>query len=243
MNPKTNDHTVRNLSYQNIYGVVLKKTPFGEGHGQYRLLDREKGVVEFAAFGASKENSRRRNALLTGSLISGVVRFDRRRQGFSLSEARLENGFENIHKDFTKMAYLMLILETLDTILAPDVPFERFESLAETLKIIDGERRIEKYALVFVFGTLRAEGVFPEYSPKLNDIVLEFHDPDFRLGNGTMRFLADTEKYPEASDWTNREIATSVIVNLVELLNLAIHYHYGKKLASVQLVGTALDFT
>jgi hypothetical protein len=32
------------------------------------------------------------------------------------------------------------------------------------LNIIDGERRIEKFALAFVFGLLRAEGVFPEYT-------------------------------------------------------------------------------
>ncbi len=243
MNPRATDNQVRNIGAYSVYGVLLKKTPFGEGHGQYRMIDRDKGPIEFAAFGASKENSRRRNALLTGNLISGVVRFDPRRSMQTLTEARLENGYERIHSDFTKLAYLMAILEMLDAVLAPQAPFEGFDRLTETLDAIDGGSRIEKYALVFLFGLLRSEGVFPEYSERIAGDILEFRDPEFRLGNGSLRFLSDTESYPRASDWKGREISTSVIVNLVDLLNLALNYHYGKKLSSVQLIVKTLNTT
>lgn len=234
---------VRSIGSVPVFGIVVKKKPFGEGHGQYRLLDRTRGIVEFAAFGASKERSRRRNALQTGSLVSGIVRYDPRRQYASLTEARLENAFEGIHADLGKLAYLMLILETLDVLLAEGVPFEDFDLLVETLESLDGGKRVEKYALVFLFGLLRTEGIFPEYSPQIQDVIFEFRDPDFLLGNGSLRFLSDTETYRKPSEWQNREISTSVIVNLLELLRLAVDYHTGKRLGSIELIRKTLEMT
>lgn len=233
-----NDGT-RNHPNTSIEGIVLKQSDFGENHRIVSIIDKTRGRFDFAAFGVSSGKSRRRSALLAGNIISGIVHTDSRANGWSLTEARAENCFDGIREDYSRSALLFLILEMLYIALQKDQPFSEYDLLIETLKKIESKPRPEKYALSFLYDLLRSEGIFPEYSQgfgeQINHYLVKTGKTDFALGNGSLRFIKDSESVG-IDYWDNKELSISVMKNLVELLEIVTLSEYEKKLLSTELI-------
>lgn len=237
MNPKTRKSDPRNLSRsERIRGILLKKTKFGEGHAVFTLLCEERGKVGFSAFGYAKEKSRKRSSLLTGNLVSALLYRKDAQSGASLKEVQLEDEFSGLHENLKKQAWAFLILESLDRMLAEENPFPLFDLLLATLKRIENFGREEKYALYFLFTALRFEGFFPEFSSEFFGELHQITGGNGTLGDGTLRFLKDSEEVTEVSFYDKREISLSVQSELLELFSKVMRHHFHRELSSLSIL-------
>lgn len=224
-----------------ITALILKNSPFGEGHRLLTLLDHIRGKIIVMAFGAGKEKSTRRSALLTGYIID--ARLNRKKEGSpqSLKEVTVLQEFTHVRRDLPSLAYFFLLLEVLDICLEEGSLWEGWPELAALLTHLD--QGIYKPVQVwhFLFCLLRTEGVFPAEVAEHPRLLGEFGYKGGIPGNGTLRFLRDSAEHPEPAFWHNKNLSASVQTELQDILTVTVRHHYGQELNSLHLLQPSLS--
>ncbi len=142
-----------------VTGIVLKQTPFGEYDRRVCLLTREKGKITAFARGARKPGNRL--AAATNPFAFGTFRLYEGRSSYTLSEAEIQNYFEELMTDYMGACYgayfaevadyycrenndekemLKLLYQSLRALCAPSLANELVQSIFELKAIaINGE--------------------------------------------------------------------------------------------------------
>ncbi|OHD53632.1 MAG: DNA repair protein RecO [Spirochaetes bacterium GWF1_51_8] len=241
MNPRNSEtneefHSSRLIRFQ---GIILKTDPFGDGNRILTLIDENHGKIRLSVFGSSRQNSRRKSAVLAGNLVNGIAvrpKIPQENQLPSVREISLCDSFDGIRGELKRLAYLYLVFEILDTALSGDSPFALYPLLPELMKRLAADTRFEKYAFYFIVTALIAEGIFPYYSGNFTGELSELTSEKHRLGNGTLRFIYDCENADGMSFWDGREISVSVRNELIDLFGRIFRSHYRRELKSLTLL-------
>jgi hypothetical protein len=237
-NSPTGEETFKSNNLR-FNGIILRADNFGDGNRIITLLDERLGKISLFAFGAAREKSRRKSAVMAGNLVNGIaVKAKNPDNGLILSvrEISLGNSFDGIRAELKRLSYLYLVFETLDTALTSDHPFPLFPLAEPLLTRMAVEKRFEKYALYFIILTLNSEGIFPEYSSDFAEELKELTSEKHRFGNGTLRFIHDCEIAEGMEFWDGKEISLSVQNELITLIARIFRYHFGRELKSLSLL-------
>ena len=95
-----------------VTGMVLKQTPIGEYDRRICLLTKEKGKISAFARGARKQGSR--FAAATSPFCFGTFKLYAGRDSYTVSEAEIQNYFEELMTDFEGAYYGMYFAEVAD---------------------------------------------------------------------------------------------------------------------------------
>lgn len=221
-----------------LYGFLIKKHNFGEGHSVFTAIDRDKGKISFLSFGSSGEKSTRRSSLLITNLVSGVLirKADETAEpDYSLKEISVERSYPAITGDLGRISWCYLVFEILETALSKDEPFGLYAQLSDTMDLAERSADSGKYFLHFVFSFFRSEGILPE-TEKLTETLQGLFRSDFVLGNGSARFLEDVLQHNDTAYLAGKQLSPSVKRNLIELIRLLALFHFNKELASPELI-------
>lgn len=93
-------------------GIILKQSPVGEYDRRISLLTKERGKVSAFAKGARKPGSRL--AAATNPFSFGRFRLYEGRNSYTLSEADIQNYFEELRTDYIGACYGMYFAEVTD---------------------------------------------------------------------------------------------------------------------------------
>lgn len=93
-------------------GIILKQTPVGEYDRHISLLTRERGKISVFARGARRPGSRL--AAGTNPLSFGCFKLYEGRSSYTLSEANIQNYFEELRADYIGACYGMYFAEVTD---------------------------------------------------------------------------------------------------------------------------------
>lgn len=97
---------------QCVTGIVLKQTPIGEYDRRVCLLTREKGKISAFARGARKPGNRL--AAATNPFSFGTFKLYAGRDSYTISEADIQNYFEELMSDYIGAYYGMYFAEVAD---------------------------------------------------------------------------------------------------------------------------------
>lgn len=95
-----------------VTGIILKQSPVGEYDRRISLLTRERGKVSAFARGARKPGSRL--AAGTNPFSFGTFRLYEGRNSYTLSDADIQNYFEELRTDYIGACYGMYFAEVAD---------------------------------------------------------------------------------------------------------------------------------
>lgn len=95
-----------------VTGIILKQTAFGEYDRRICLLTKEKGKISAFAKGARKPGSRL--AAATNPFSFGSFKLYVGRSSYTVSEADIQNYFEDLMKDYVGAYYGMYFAEVAD---------------------------------------------------------------------------------------------------------------------------------
>lgn len=95
-----------------VTGMILKQTAFGEYDRRICLLTKEKGKISAFAKGARKPGSRL--AAATNPFSFGNFKLYAGRSSYTVSEADIQNYFEDLMKDYVGAYYGMYFAEVAD---------------------------------------------------------------------------------------------------------------------------------
>lgn len=223
---------------ENFYGVIIKKSPFGEGHSTVTLIDETKGKIEIFSFGSDREKSRRRSILMLSNIVKGVMHFSKTSSYWSIREVSLVKYFPNIPESLKKISFLYLLFEFIDLFLEYEniIPPNLFNNLCFTLEKLDKTDNFEKYIIYTILHLLKSEGILPGFeSLKSIQFYLSEIGKNFKLGNGSIRFIRDIQR---SGIYTleNKELSASVIENLLNFVSLIAKYEKGSSLNSLSLI-------
>ncbi len=219
-----------------IEALIIRNSPFGEGHRLLTLVDRHKGKVSVMAFGAGKEKSTRRSSLLVGHLIRARVKRKNPDSPWTLQEVSVAREYPAIRKDLARMAQFYLLIEVLDVCLEEGTLLDDWDSLPALLAALENDPGAVILVYLFLFGLLRDEGVFPHYSEDLFTVMREFGYSSHGLGNGTTRFLHDSEQHPDPAYWQDKRLSASVLGELQDILSVTVSHHFQRTLKSLDLL-------
>lgn len=93
-------------------GIILKQSPVGEYDRRISLLTKERGKLSAFARGARKPGSRL--AAATNPFSFGSFRLYEGRSAYTLSEADIQNYFEELRTDYVGACYGMYFAEVAD---------------------------------------------------------------------------------------------------------------------------------
>lgn len=220
-----------------LRGLLLKKTDFGEGHSVYTALCAEHGRAEFLTFGSRRENSARRAGLLVTNLVNAVLARKSEDAEWTLREISVEKSYPGILSSLTRTAYCHLTLEILDQTVARGVSFPLFGRLTEVMDRLESHPDPAKFAIAFLLVLFREEGILPD-AAALEDTDNRYPGlcpAEFRLGNGSRRFILDAFRSPPDDFPEGRTLTAAVTANLVEYIRHVCRYHSGRDLKSVSL--------
>lgn len=96
----------------NVTGIVLKQTPFGEYDRRICLLTKEKGKISAFAKGSRKPGSRL--AAAASPFSFGQFKLYAGRNSYTVSEADIQNYFEDLMTDYVGAYYGMYFAEIAD---------------------------------------------------------------------------------------------------------------------------------
>ncbi len=224
--------------YISIYGILIKRTDFGEGNDLLTIIDRDKGLYDIASFGSGREKSSRREALLVTNLISGICSRKEDESLPSLKEASIEKSFDKLTSDYHCLSYVFLIFEILSNILRKEQKFQLFQLFLETLERINDKKEAEKYSFYFITKFLKNEGLLPSFQT-LHDYSLFLDDLDaagFRAGNGTIRLINDIDKSPGLEFLDAKKLSRSVVENFISLVDIIMKTNYRIELKSLSMI-------
>ena len=228
-----------------IYGIIIKKSDFGEGNSLITLIDKEKGKLEFASFHSNKAKSTRRSSLLVSNLVGGILYRSSEEKLLSLKEIFTEKTFIEIRSNLNKVSYFYLIFEVLNQLLIKENPFPFFSLFLNTLDEIEIKEDFEKYAFFFILSVLKNEGIMPYHlydrhnddEEKIREnIIQDISKVNFKLGSGTARFIKDVQNQGSPDFLSLKKLSPSVISNLLEYISGIIRYYTGSELASLSLM-------
>jgi hypothetical protein len=226
----------KNKHIVSIEGIVIKQKSFGEGSRLITLIEKERGKMELSAFGSSKEKSRRRDALLSGNLISAVCYQKPTADTLSVREAKTVCSYPNIKSDLSKIAFFYLISEVLDILLAKEAPFMRYPIFTTVLDKMEIFARPAKYALSFLIPVMQDEGIFPHYSPDLPLSIQRATGENFTIETGCSRFIKVSQEKDNLDFWDSKELTVSTMQNLIYLISSIIKYNFDRDLNSIALI-------
>ena len=95
-----------------VTGMVLKTSPVGEYDRHITLLTKERGKITAFAKGARKPGNRL--AAATNPFVFGRFRIYEGRSSYTLSEAEVQNYFEELRVDYVGACYGMYFAEVAD---------------------------------------------------------------------------------------------------------------------------------
>ena len=95
-----------------VTGIILKQSPVGEYDRRISLLTKERGKLSAFARGARKPGSRL--AAATNPFSFGSFRLYEGRNAYTLSEAEVQNYFEELRTDYIGACYGMYFAEVAD---------------------------------------------------------------------------------------------------------------------------------
>lgn len=95
-----------------VTGMILKQAPVGEYDRRICLLTKERGKISAFARGARKPGSRL--AAATNPFSFGVFRLYEGKSSFTVSEAEIQNYFEELRTDYIGAYYGMYFAEVAD---------------------------------------------------------------------------------------------------------------------------------
>lgn len=96
----------------NVTGMILKQTPIGEYDRRICLLTKERGKISAFARGARKPGSRL--AAATNPFSFGNFKLYEGRDSYTVSEADIQNYFEDLMTDYEGAYYGMYFAEVAD---------------------------------------------------------------------------------------------------------------------------------
>lgn len=96
----------------NVTAIVLNSTPIGEYDRRVVLLTKERGKITAFAKGARRQTSKLMAA--TNLFAFGEFRLYPGRNSYTMTEARIQNYFEELRLDFEGAYYGMFFLEVCD---------------------------------------------------------------------------------------------------------------------------------
>jgi DNA repair protein RecO len=226
------------LNHFPFYGIILKVKSFGEGNSILTVLDREKGKIEGFSFGSSREKSKKRSAILVSHLVSGVLSQKQPQSLPSVKEINLERSYPSITSHFPKLSYLYFLFEVLNTFLGKECPFPLFSLLLETLDKMELQEESEKYVFALLIYFLQKEGFMPflEEENDFQQTLKDLSKDGFTIGNGTLSFIRDVQSENKIDFLDSKRLSPSVIENLLALFSLLYCYHFGRKLAALELI-------
>lgn len=95
-----------------VTGIILKQTPIGEYDRRICLLTKERGKISAFAKGARRPNSRL--AAASGPFCFGTFKLYQGRDSYTVSEAEIQNFFEEFMTDYEGTCYGMYFSEIAD---------------------------------------------------------------------------------------------------------------------------------
>ena len=95
-----------------VTGMILKQSPIGEYDRRICLLTKEKGKISAFVRGSRKPGSRLSNA--TNPFSFGVFKLVEGKNAYNVSEADIQNYFEDLRKDYIGAYYGMYFAEIAD---------------------------------------------------------------------------------------------------------------------------------
>lgn len=95
-----------------VTGIILKQTPIGEYDRRVCLLTKEKGKISAFARGARKPGNRL--AAATNPFCFGTFKLYAGRDSYTVSEAEIQNYFEELMTDYVGAYYGMYFAEVAD---------------------------------------------------------------------------------------------------------------------------------
>ena len=223
--------------HQHFTAVILKHSDFGEGHSSFTLLEKDIGKIEVAAFGSAREKSRRRSSLLVGNLVKGIIYRKSDEDRFAIQDADILETYTGITSDLHKLSYLYLLFEILNNLLTPETPFPLFDPFVSVLRKMDCCPDFEKYFYHFIIRFFDHEGYLPDFGDP-QEIQEALITPDFQPGNGTQRFIRDILEHANWVFLDPKSLSISVASELLSLCSLLYRSQTGKKLLSLNLIGT-----
>lgn len=96
----------------NVTGMILKQTPIGEYDRRICLLTKERGKISAFARGARKPGNRL--AAATNPFSFGTFKLYEGRDSYTVSEADIQNYFEDLMTDYEGAYYGMYFAEVAD---------------------------------------------------------------------------------------------------------------------------------
>ena len=96
----------------NVTGIVLKQTPIGEYDRRICLLTKERGKISAFARGARKPGNRLSAA--TNPFSFGQFKLYAGRDSYTISEADIQNYFQELMSDYVGAYYGMYFAEVAD---------------------------------------------------------------------------------------------------------------------------------
>ncbi len=221
---------------QKLQGLIIKSSLFGEGHRLITLIEKEKAKVDIMAFGAGKEKSSRRSAILAGHIVGCEVQRRDQDQIFSLQDIHVIQRFPVMTQEYQRISWFYLIAEILDVSLDQDSGFSSYDFLIDTLRDLDSSPEPGLYSLLYLFHFLREEGVFPHYSEHIGEQLREFSQIESPPGRGSLRFLNDSEKIQPHSFWEKKRLSAVVMRELLDLIVITVRVHFHRTLRSIELI-------
>ena len=95
-----------------VTGMILKQTPIGEYDRHITLLTKERGKITAFARGARRQNSKLMAA--TSPFVFGEFKLYPGRNSYTMTEAHIQNYFDELRLDFEGAYYGMFFLEVCD---------------------------------------------------------------------------------------------------------------------------------
>ncbi|MDL2302515.1 DNA repair protein RecO [Lachnospiraceae bacterium OttesenSCG-928-D06] len=95
-----------------VTGIILKQTPIGEYDRRILLLTKERGKISAFARGARKPTSRL--SASTSPFSFGIFKLYEGKNSYTLTEADIQNYFEELRNDYIAAYYGMYFTEVAD---------------------------------------------------------------------------------------------------------------------------------
>lgn len=147
--------------FVNVTGMILKQAPIGEYDRRICLLTKERGKISAFAKGARKPGSRL--AAATNPFSFGCFRLYEGKSSYTVSEAEIQNYFEELRTDYIGAYYGMYFAEVADYY-ARENNDERelLKLLYQSLRALSVETLPDKLVkCVFELKAIAVNGEFP----------------------------------------------------------------------------------
>lgn len=182
-----------------VTGMILKQAPIGEYDRRICLLTKEKGKISAFAKGARRPGNRL--AAATNPFSFGTFKLYAGRDSYTVSDAEIQNYFQELMTDYIGAYYgmyfaemadfctrennderemLKLLYQSMRALCAPSLPNELIKCIYELKAIVvNGEypgipqdRKLEE-STIYAMNYIAASPVEKLYTFTVNDIVLQ----------------------------------------------------------------------